>query len=107
MQMHRQIPTAEELHAQTIALLRDIDPADRDVWFQNPCTMAVFRLLEASRLQAIEMMEDGATGERLTQLMAQAGLARSLAEDMQEYIAPTPVEDEDDEPTEEVPTYDH
>ncbi len=86
----QQIPTAEELLAQVNLVLVDMDPGDREQWLNSKCTVAVFLLLEAARMQAIEAYEDGATGDHLTQLMAQAQLAHNLTDDLQKYILDSP-----------------
>ena len=91
----RKIPTSEELRAQAEILIGELTREQRNVWLRTPCTEALVLLLEASRMQSIERMEDGATGEILTQAMSQAQLANTLVDDIQEYIIEPKEEDED------------
>ena len=88
--IRQQIPTAAELEASAQKVLDEMDGGEREAWLNNKCTVAVFLLLEAARMQAIEAYEDGATGDKLTQLMAQAQLAHDLTDDLQKYILDVP-----------------
>ncbi len=85
--LKRQIPSAEELRKKVDAIIDEIDPVDRRVWLADPCTKALILLLEASRMDSIELMENGPESDgRLRQAMAQSQLASSLVDDIQDYI---------------------
>ena len=92
----RKIPTSDELRQQAETLIGELTAEQRNAWLHLPCTEAVILLLEASRMQSIERMEEGATGDILTQAMAQSQLASTLVDDIQVYII-DPIEEADDE----------
>ncbi len=84
------VPTRADLEHRAELILEEIDLPERQAWTENRCTQALFILLEAARMQAIEAMEEGPTPEQLTQFMAQAQLAHSLTEDLHQYIVNLP-----------------
>ncbi len=86
----QQIPTAAELETRAQQVLDEMDVGEREAWLNNKCTVVVFLLLEVARMQAIEAYEDGAVGDQLTQLMAQAQLAHNFTDDLQKYIVANP-----------------
>ncbi len=96
--IRRQIPTAERLRSLVEASVGELTKEARAAWLRHPCTEAVLLLLEASRMQSIERMENGAVGEELTQAMSQSQLASTLFDDIQVYII-EPEEENDDEDT--------
>jgi len=97
--LKQQIPTRVQLEELATEILDGLGADERQAWVNNRCTQALFVLLEAARMQAIELYENGATGEKLTQFMAQAQLARNLTEDLYKYIVDPP----EAEATPEVP----
>lgn len=89
----RLIPTAEDLREKVNQIISLYDREARDAWLNHKCTRALVLLLEASRMESIERMENGATGDVLHQCMAQSQLASSLVDDIQLYFV-EPLEEE-------------
>lgn len=84
--LKRRIPTAEELHKAAQSVIAETDTTARQAWLLHPCTKSVFLLLEASRMQSVEIMENGPPDAELRRAMAQSQLASSLTDDLQDYI---------------------
>jgi len=80
-----------------LSLLSKVESQERTEWLELRCTQAMFLLLEASRMQAIEAIEEGPDPERLKQMAAQSQLASTLIDDLSTYITEPQAEDEDDE----------
>lgn len=95
MRCRNLILTSQELQEQTERHLAEVDVEVRRQWVRHPCTEALFYLLELTRMTALELAEEGPPPEEMRQYIYQAQLAKSLREDLLEFVVNAP-EDEDD-----------
>jgi hypothetical protein len=87
--------TSQELQAQIERHLGEVDIEVRQAWARHPCTEALLYLLELTRMTALEMAEEGPPPEEMRQAIYQAQLAKSLREDLLEFVVNVPEEEND------------
>lgn len=91
--MQRLIPTSEQLVKLAQQGVAELSKEERREWYSSPITQALFTLLEASRMEAYETIEQGATGDTLMQHMAQAQFASGLVDSLYYTLVEDDLED--------------